>query len=240
MLPDDVRALAARIDAAHRGRRLLDAGPADPEPDLDLDTAYAVQDALTALRVSRGARRIGWKLGYTSAAMRAQMGVEAPNLGPLLDTMLVGDGRVPSALVQPRAEPEIALVIGEDGAVARARAALEIVDSVWRGYRFTLELNTADGSSAAGVVLGPPLPTDGLDALPVVLHRDGEVVGEATGAAAMGNPFAALDWLAGELARRGTGLRPGDVVITGGLTAAVGAEVRAVFGGDVEVVLRGA
>ena len=232
------RDLAAEIDAAHTTGRLL-----DPPPDvLDLDRAYAVQGRLTLLRTARGARRIGWKLGYTSAAMREQMGVDAPNLGPLLDTMLVTDGVVPAALAQPRVEPEVAVVVGPDGGPAQVRAALEIVVSVWRDYRFTLELNTADGSSAAGVVLGPELAAADLPALPVTLRRDGEVVGEATAAAAMGHPFAALEWLAGELSRRGERLLPGDLVITGGLTAAVpirpGEQVSAMFGPGAEVRVR--
>lgn len=230
--------LAAEIDDSHRSRRLLD----PPAGRLDLDGAYAVQGRLTALRIARGARRIGWKLGYTSAVMREQMGVDAPNLGPLLDSMLVTDGLVPQALVQPRVEPEVAVVVGPDGGPAQVRAALEIVDSVWRDYRFTLELNTADGSSAAGVVLGPELSEDDLPALPVTLRRGGEVVGEATAAAAMGHPFTALEWLAGELARRGERLLPGDIVITGGLTAAVrirpGEEITAVFGDGAEVRVR--
>ncbi len=234
MQPD----LAAEIDAAHRARRLLD----PPPGPLDLDGAYAVQGRLTALRTARGARRIGWKLGYTSAAMREQMGVDAPNLGPLLDTMLVAGGVVPGALAQPRVEPEVAVVVGPDGGPAQVRAALEIVDSVWRDYRFTLELNTADGSSAAGVVLGPELDASDLPDLPVTLRRDGAVVGRATAAAAMGHPFAALEWLAGELGRRGERLVPGDVVITGGLTAAVsigpGERVSAVFGHGAEVRVR--
>jgi 2-keto-4-pentenoate hydratase len=231
--------LAAEIDAAHRVRKLLD----PPGGVFDLDGAYAVQRRLTALRTARGARRVGWKLGYTSAAMREQMGVDAPNFGPLLDTMLVTDGAVPGTLVQPRVEPEVAVVVGADGGPAQVRAALEIVDSVWRGYAFTLELNTADGSSAAGVVLGPELSADDLPALPVTLRRNGEVVGEATAAAAMGHPFTALEWLSGELARRGEQLSPGDVVITGGLTAAVpigpDEEITAEFGDGIVVVVRG-
>jgi 2-keto-4-pentenoate hydratase len=234
--PADVRALAAEIDAAHRERRLLDAAPHPP----DLDAAYAVQRELTALRTARGARRIGWKLGYTSAAMRAQMGVDQPNLGPLLDTMSVPDGgQVPDSLVQPRVEPEIAVRVGPDGEPDAVFAALEIVDSVWRDYRFGLETNTADGSSAAGVVLGPELSPIGLDTLPVELRLDGSPVGAATGAAAMGHPFTALAWLAAELARRGERLAPGDLVITGGLTVAVALEpghaVEAAFGDDVVV-----
>lgn len=227
--------LAATIDSAHRERRLLDAAG---QPPLDLAGAYAVQAALTALRTARGAQRIGFKLGYTSQAMRAQMHIDEPNHGPLLSGMRITDGRVPDTLIHPRVEPEVALVLGADLRPVEARAALEVVDSIWRDYRFTLELNTADGSSAAGVVLGPPLPLDALDTLPVRLTRNGVVVGEGTGAAAMGHPLRALEWL-----RERVALGPGDVVITGGLTAAVpigaGDVVVAEFGDGTEVRLQG-
>jgi 2-keto-4-pentenoate hydratase len=234
---DRISQLAHEIDAAHRERRLLEAAGRAP---LGLDTAYEVQRALTALRTARGARRIGWKLGYTSDAMRQQMGVDTPNYGPLLDTMLIA-GRVPEVLIQPRVEPEIALVLGPQTRATEARATLEVVDSVWRDYRFGIELNTADGSSAAAVVLGPPLPLEALDTVPVQLLRNGELVGAATGAAAMGHPLRALDWLATALVTDGRQLRPGDLVLTGGLTAAVPVEqgdvLEAVFGGSATVRL---
>jgi 2-keto-4-pentenoate hydratase len=228
---DGIRELAAAIDRAHRERRLLDAAA---QPPLDLPAAYAVQRELTALRTTRGAHRIGVKLGYTSRAMRDQMGINEPNHGPLLDTMRITDGRVPETLVQPRIEPEIALVLGPDLRPVAAHAALEVVDSVWQDYRFSLELNTADGSSATGVALGPPLPLDTLAELPVRLLRNGATVAEGTGAAAMGDPLRALDWLREALSSKPDTLRPGDIVITGGLTAAIPVEpgdvVEAVFG----------
>jgi 2-keto-4-pentenoate hydratase len=234
-----VRELAEAIDLAHREGRLLDAAT---QPPLDLAAAYAVQHELTALRTARGAHPIGVKLGYTSRAMREQMGIDEPNHGPLLDTMRITDGRIPGTLRQPRIEPEVALVLGRDLRPAAAHAALEVVDSVWRDYRFTLELNTADGSSAAGVALGPPLPLDGLAAVPVRLLRNGATVAEGTGAAAMGDPLHALDWLQRVLSNRPGTLRPGDVVLTGGLTAAVpiepGDTVEAVFGDADSVRLR--
>jgi len=237
---DQVRALAAEIDSAHRERRLLDGAAQAP---FDLRWAYAVQRELTAARIARGARRIGAKLGYTSQAMREQMRIEAPNHGPLLDTMRIIDGRIPASMVQPRVEPEIAIALGPDLRPVAAYAALEVVDSVWLDYRFTLELNTADGSSAAGVVIGPMLSLDALDALPVRLLRNGETVGQGTGAAAMGHPLRALEWLMTTLAGVGDSLRPGDVVITGGLTAAVPIEpgdvVEAVFGTTHTVRLSG-
>ena len=90
-----------------------------------------------------------------------------------------------------------------------------MVDSVWQGYRFSLELNTADGSSAAGVALGPPLPLDALAALPVRLVRNGATVAQGTGAAAMGDPLRALDWLRRAFCCEPDTRRSGDIVITG-------------------------
>jgi 2-keto-4-pentenoate hydratase len=218
-----IEAWAARLDAAHRDGRLLDA-PEGPE-DLDPASAYAIQRRLTARRQERGARRIGWKLGYTSAVMREQMGVDSPNLGPLLDTMVIAPGAaVPASLVQPRVEPEIGLVVDAEGRPVAARAVLEVVDSVWRDYRFTFATNTADGSSAAGVVVGDPLDGD-LAALTVELRHNGRPVASGSGDAAMGHPHRALAWLRDELAARGEALREGDLVITGGLTRAVPLEV---------------
>ena len=187
------------------------------------EQAYEIQRLVTQARLDRGELIVGWKLGYTSTAMREQMGIADPNFGPLTDAMFVLDSGVLPPARQPKAEPEIALVMGEHG-VAEARLALEIVDSVWCDYRFTWAHNTADGSSAAYVVLGSPLPLNVLADLPVELLRNGEVVGVGSGAAAMGDPFTALAWLEGQLAERDQRLRFGDVVITGGLCAAVSIE----------------
>lgn len=99
--------------------------------------------------------------------MREQMTIDEPSHGPLLDTMRITDGRIPGTLVQPRIEPEIALVLRPTS----ARAALDVVDSVWQDYRFSLELNSADGSPAAGVAPGPPLPLHTLATLQSVVGR---------------------------------------------------------------------
>jgi 2-keto-4-pentenoate hydratase len=202
------------------------------ELGLSLADAYRVQDQMTAIRLASGERITGWKLGYTSAVMRAQMGVASPNFGPLTDVMILDSPAVlPSGALQPRVEPEIGLRLARRlsapfsvdsvlDACDAALACLEIVDSVWSGYRFTLADNTADGSSAAWVAVGPELPLDDLAALPVTLSVDGEAVESGTGAAASGHPAAGVAWLAEQLAGRGRWLEAGDLVITGGLTSA--------------------
>ncbi len=217
-----------RIWAARGNGQLLDP-PSIDGAQLELGAAYEVQAELHRRRLARGERAAGWKLGYTSAAMRVQMGIDEPNSGPLTDAMiLTSPARLPDDVRHPRVEPEVAFVLGADlapgddvrAAVAQALAALEVVDSTWHDYRFTLADNTADGSSAAYVVLGEPIPLSAVDDLPVVLAVGGSVH-EATSAAAMGSPWTALTWLRDHLAARGLRAEAGSVVITGGLTAAM-------------------
>jgi len=255
---DEIEAYAAGLWAARTARRTL-------EPDAtelrlgridDLADAYAIGDAIVRRRVERGERPVGWKLGYTSPAMREQMGIDRPNFGRLTDAMLVPDGGTlpEELLLQPRIEPEIAIRLGRDVATPRASAddvldvvdeayaCLEVVDSVWDGYRFRIEHDTADGSSAAFVVLGPPIPRGDLSSTAVELFRNDEPVASATGAAASGHPLAGVAWLAATVAATGRHLRAGEVVITGGLTAAVpiepGDRVHATFDGDTVVSVR--
>lgn len=243
----DEHELAVRIIDAHRAGALL---PAPLDHDLDTAAAYRVQAAVVAAR--RSTRRVGWKLGYTSEAMRRQMGVDEPNLGPLHDDMVLADAaELVGGAVQPRVEPELAAVIGSTvrsvddlaEAVSGWHAALEIVDSVWQDYRFDWALNTADGSSAAFVVIGDRVadgPTRDLADLAVTMLVDETEVESGSSSAAMGDPWNALRWLVDRLAERGERLQPGDVVITGGLTRAVplvaGSSVRAQIGtGGVQV-----
>lgn len=248
----EIAGWAATLDTARRDR--MGCEPISSTVVLDLDDAYAIQRAGTELRVARGENVVGWKLGYTSSAMRAQMGIEHPNFGPLTDAMLLAhDGAVSASLIQPRVEPEIGLRLAQPltgevslddvmDAVGEAFACLEVVDSVYPDYRFRLEDNTADGSSAAQVAVGPALPSlDRLESVAVVLLHNGENAGSATGSAASGHPAAGVVWLVAQLARKGRQLRAGDIVITGGLTRAVplnfGDHVEAVFDDQTRVAV---
>lgn len=213
-------------------------------PQLSEDDAYAIS-AATLQR--RGAKAVGFKLGYTSAAMRAQMGIAHPNYGVLTEQHRIGidGGSIDhSRLIHPRVEPEIALRLARDlsGAgharesVARhldaVLPALEIVDTRYPDYRFTAVDNIADNSSSAGFVTGAPMRwRDDLDLRPVevVLHADGQRLDRGLGAAAMEDPLLALAWLAGCLAARGGSVPAGAIVLTGGLTRAYAARAGQAF-----------
>lgn len=253
LTPSEIARWAELLAAARHERVGCD--PISSSIDLTLDDAYAIQRHGTSLRLARGERVVGWKLGYTSLAMRSQMGIDQPNFGPLTDAMLVAhDGTASPSLIQPRVEPEIGLRfdrrVADDAsvddvleAVGEAFACLEIVDSVYPGYRFRLEDNTADGSSAAQVVIGPALEsTERLEEVTVSFFHNGIECGAATGRAASGHPAAGVVWLVRQLAAQGRHIEPGDIVITGGLTQAVpldvGDHVEAVFDGATRVAVR--
>jgi 2-keto-4-pentenoate hydratase len=243
---------AEAILVAHARRQTLE--PISDRVTLSMDDAYVIQAMVTDAWTGRGERRIGWKLGYTSIVMREQMGVDQPNFGPLTDVMLVEDGAdVAGRFTQPRVEPEVALRFVRDvppdadraavlAAVGSAHAALEIVDSVWTGYRFRIEDNTADGSSAAGVVLGDEIPLDRIADVAVTLEVDGTPFGHGHGHDASGHPAEGVVWLTARLAERGERLVAGDLVITGGLTAAAvlgeGSEITGIYDGAAIVRVR--
>lgn len=185
---------------------------------VDHADAYAVQDVLTARRLAAGERVVGWKLGYTTAAMRVALGIDRPNHGPLTDRMVLSSPASSDArLIQPRVEPEIAVRLGADGRVASRHLALEVVDSVWAGYRFTWAHNTADGSSAAlAVVSDDQLPTGLAGARVVLRTSDGQDEMTILGAD-VPDPGDTVAWLLDELAGRSCALPPGAIVLTGGL-----------------------
>jgi 2-oxo-3-hexenedioate decarboxylase len=232
--------LAERLDGAAQD------GVAIPQivsaAGLDADAAYAVQEALVARRLSRGERLVGIKLGLTSRAKMAQVGVDEVIWGRLTDGMAIADGATvdTSALIHPRIEPEVAFLLDASGDAVAVAPALEVIDSRYADFRFSLADVIADNSSAAAFAIGSwqPLP-DGLDNLGVLLEVDGRVVQIGSTAAILGDPRRAVG-AARHLA--GSRAEPGWVLLAGAATAAVplakGAYVRAVVEGLGTVAVR--
>lgn len=203
-------------------------------PELTLAGAYEIQSLLVHRRLQRGERRIGMKMGLTSRAKMLQVGVNEMSWGRLTDAMLLEEGGVMArdAYIHPRLEPELAFLIGKplSGKVTAAQAlsavdgvapAMELVDSRYLDFKFTLNDVVADNSSAAGLLIGPWCsPTQDLSNLGVVLEVNGMVIETASTTAILGHPVRALVAAARLAAEAGEVLHPGDIVMSGGLTAA--------------------
>ncbi len=109
-------------------------------------------------------------------------------------------------------------------AVAYATAALEIVDSRIAEWDITFGDTVADNASSGLFVLGRQAvglgeftPRD----VTMRLYADGELASEGDGAACLGDPLAALLWLARTAREFGDPLRAGQVVLSGALGAMV-------------------
>ncbi|OXY85831.1 2-keto-4-pentenoate hydratase [Streptomyces diastatochromogenes] len=210
----------------------------DEWPELDLDTAYAVQDETLQRRLNRGEHIIGVKLGLTSRAKQERMGISAPLTAWLTDAMLLPAGApVPQdRLIHPRAEPEIVFVMKDRlagpgvtaatalAAVGSVHGGIEVIDSRYRDFRFTLPDVVADNASSGRFLTGPiGVPPETLDLAmeACLVEVGGQVADSATGAAVQGHPAEALALAANELGRRGLAIEPGWIVLTGGMTDAV-------------------
>lgn len=200
----------------------------------DLEAAYAVQRAQTERWSAQGRRPVGAKIGLTSPAVQQSLGVHQPDYGVLFAEMAVPDGAEAGLgrLLQPRAEAEVAFVLGADlpyertttadviGATAYLLPAIEIVDSRVADWDISIVDTIADNASSGLFVLGTsprPLSAVDLRLCGMVLERNGEPVSVGAGAACLGNPVHAVAWLAQTLARAGSPLRAGDVVLSGAL-----------------------
>ncbi|MCD9033965.1 fumarylacetoacetate hydrolase family protein [Luteimonas sp. Y-2-2-4F] len=226
----DIAALAERLDGAAFN------ATATPqlEAPISLADAYAVQRASIERRLARGERRVGIKMGFTSRAKMLQMGVSDLIWGRLTDGMLVEDGGsvALSRYVHPRVEPEIAFLIARPlagrvtlpqalAAVEAVAPALEIIDSRYEDFRFSLTDVVADNSSSSGFVVGPwASPRTDLSNLGLVLSFDGRPQAFGSTAAILGHPLRSLVSAARVIAEAGDALSPGDIVLAGGATAA--------------------
>lgn len=246
----DVGALVHELSEAIANRTAI--GPLTAHTPMTNEDGYAVQAAHVAQKVAAGDKVIGAKLGLTSKAKQKTMKVDEPCYG-----VLMASGLLPAeeplrlnTLIHPRVEPEIVFRIGErlagpgitSAAVLDATEAIgcgmEIIDSRFADFKFTLPDVVADNTSAARFILGPrwvdPKDIPDLSLVGVVLEADGQPVTTAAGAAILGHPAEAVALLANWLGARGKAIEAGWIVFSGGMTDAVpltpGRHVNATFG----------
>jgi 2-oxo-3-hexenedioate decarboxylase len=220
-------------------------------PDFSIADGYRVQTLLRGLHEAAGARVSGRKMGMTSLAKMQQMGINSPIQGFLTDRMQVANGGTLALgrRIHPKAEPEIAFVLGRElrgkvsesealAAVSGVAGAIEVIDSRYENFDFGLPDVVADNCSSSAFVLGPVLKNfQGVDlaAIGISFEQNGKAVQSGSSSAILGNPIRSLTALVELLAQNGEALPAGSVVLAGAATAAMaikkGDHVRATFSG---------
>ncbi|MEM7058556.1 MAG: 2-oxo-hept-4-ene-1,7-dioate hydratase [Pseudomonadota bacterium] len=237
MTPED-RAIAARdlLAAEETGQQigLLSLR----HPGLTMDDAYAIQSALIEAKLAAGRKIIGWKIGLTSKAMQAALGIDIPDSGVLFDDMAFDDGaKIPKGrFIQPRVEAEIAFVMksavgGEDvtrddivAAMDYVTPALEILDTrISRkdpdtGKARIITDTISDNAANAGIVCGAQrhaIDSHDLRWVGAIVSNNGEVEETGLGAGVLNDPVESVVWLARRMATYGQQIEAGHVILSG-------------------------
>lgn len=256
MTPEEHADAAARlIEAEETGRQIGLLSLA--YPGMDMDDAYAIQQALAAHKQTAGRHVIGWKIGLTSKAMQYALNIDIPDSGILFDDMAFDDGAtVPKGrFIQPRVEAEIAFVMkaplgGAEvtrndvlAATDYVAPSLEILDT--RILRADPETGRArnvcdtisDNAANAGVVLGKQRHAPDVFDLRWVgalTFRNGEIEETGLGAGVLNDPVESVVWLARRMAQYGQSIEPGHIVLSGSFIRPVecppGTRIEADFG----------
>jgi 2-oxo-3-hexenedioate decarboxylase len=210
------------IDAWQRGT-FVDA-PSRGAARFSKADALAIAERVRELRIAAGATPVGYKVGFTNPAVREQFSAEAQLAAPVYDQTLAREPSVdPRPLLGPRIEPEVVVGLGADGEIAWAALGFEIVQSHVRDWKFGYLDAIADFGLHARLIIGErrPLSAAGgaaLDAMPVQLFRNGEVVERGAGSDVEGGAAGSVRWLRAHLRRVGRDLLPGEIVSTGSMT----------------------
>ena len=257
LTPAELASHAESLRTARATRQAI-APLTDTAPDLSISDAYAIATHNVAVRRRAGARVSGHKIGLTAPAVQAQLGVDEPDYGTLLDEMEIVDGATVDAgvYIAPRIELEVAFILGADlrgpgvsaadvrAATAAIRPSLELVDSRVRDWRIRLADTVADAASSAAYVLGAASASlEDLDVadLDAELWCGAELIERGHSSSVLSDPCVSVAWLANALAHQGEQLEAGQVVLSGACTkmAAVspGMSFRGVIPGLGEVSL---
>lgn len=238
--------LAAALAEARKSGTLVEGHP----PPASLAEAYALQDDANA---AYGGRRVGYKVGATSAAIQERMGADGPFYGELKDGDRLENGgtllldatmrgiEAEFAFVMERPYPQGAEAMTADAvsrAVRSCHLALEVVGRRTAGDGLPIApMAVADFALNIAYVLGPEVrdwSAADIDAATVRGYLDGEAAASGYGRDVLGGPLNVLAWLAATLAAKGRRLEAGDLIMTGttlGLMPVMpGAEVRCIFG----------
>lgn len=211
----------------------------DEHPELTIKEAYEIQDGLLARKLAEsGTKTIGVKLGLTSKAKQEMMGVNEAIYGYLHNDMLAYEWEpiTYAELIHPKVEPEIAFLLAEDlqgenitaedvlKATKYVAPALEIIDSRYKDFKFTLVDVVMDNCSSSKFVVGSKwVAPDAIDLanIGMVMSKNGQVEQTGSSAAVLGHPATAIAWAVNELGALGKGVKKGDIVLSGAMSEAI-------------------
>ena len=218
---------------------------------LSFDEALRVQLDILERRLAGGERLAGWKIGLTSATVRAHFGTDRQPFGHILKSGVVaspGEVAFDDLVTGCGVEPELCVTMGSElrGPGVTADKARAAVASIAPGMEINQKrsggvtdfgLSVADNLTQWAIIEGPASPvSDGFDSeeLRVTMSCNGEVRADVVGRDVIDDHFVSVATLANVLGEHGRHLEAGQRLITGSFSkhdASRGEEWRAEFAG---------
>jgi len=231
-----IQTTAKYLYQAEKKKKEIQKITANRVPGITISESYLIQDELKKLRELDGHKVVAKKMGLTSKAKWEQMGVDSPIVGYLFDDMMETNNIIKiSDYIHPKVEAEIGIVLKNDlygpnvtiaevlNNIDYVFSCVEVIDSRYQNFDFTLPDVIADNTSAKGAVFSnEKLSLNNID-LPneeVTLTMNGEVQAKGNGAAVLGHPAEAVVFLTKFLSEKGESVKSGFPIMTGALTAA--------------------
>jgi 2-keto-4-pentenoate hydratase len=217
--------------------------------DIDVVDSYEIALINIRRRLEAGETVYGHKVGLSSEVMQKMMGVDEPDYGHLLSSMVYSESTPidTSRFCYPRIEVEIGYVLGRTlpgadcteqdvlDATEYIVPSIELIDSRIRDWKIDLADTIADNASSAGLILGAGrVRPSGVDigAISAVLYKGDDEIARGEASAVLGDPTRAVAWLARKVAGFGVRLEAGHVILPGSCTPAIDVHPGAVFRAD--------
>ncbi len=228
----NLNSIASLLDNAQANQQAVD--QINQTRNLTLDEAYAIQSILVSKRLIRGHKIHGVKMGFTSKEKMKQMGVNDLIWGVLTSDMQYHNNAEInlSRFIHPRIEPEIAFLLKKDidegysektmkEYVEAVSSALEIIDSRYRNFKFSLEDVIADNCSSSAYILGEWQEVNTkIEAIAMGLYEDGIEIRQGNSNNILDNPWNSFHESVRISGIYGHKHKKGDVVLAGAATAA--------------------
>jgi 2-keto-4-pentenoate hydratase len=234
----DIDDFAEKLSEAHETKTPI--APLSDDAEFTTVDAYAIQSRVFDKIHEDSAQVVGHKLGLVSEAKQDQLGIQEPIFADVAaETLLTGEPILADEMIAPRIEAEIGFIIDEDltapvtttdvlTATQAIVPVVEILESRYQGWSIPSAQDViADLTSAGRVVVGESFRdvTDvDLAMESIVVSVNGEIAETGVGADIRGHPARAVSWLGNRLGERDDYLEAGELVMSGGITAAIDIE----------------
>jgi 2-oxo-3-hexenedioate decarboxylase len=245
--PDSASLDAIAAEAANALINTRQISPFSSRPEgLTIDDAYRVTPRVRKIYQARGSKVVGRKIGFTNRTIWDQYGVYQPIWGYVFDETAKALAETETLALrpfsEPRIEPEILFGLGSSpsadmdelalsSCIAWVALGLEIVQSIFPGWKFAAADTIAANGVHGALLIGPrqpfaPQATEWLRTLSsfeIDLKRNGQLIDRGRAGNVLDGPLSALHHLVGLLAADPVNppLGAGEIISTGTLTKAM-------------------